>query len=99
MRTAELPAAQGQLVSATINGRLCSYAISEVAGASARIRFWAGGAVGSATTTSLLQEISLAANGQVNWDAPDIVNQKQFVGGVYLELVSGTMPQGHVGWA
>jgi len=96
MKQASLPGSPtGQVVATTHNGRYIGYSVRETAGSAAAIRIWSGGAVG-ATPATLLDEVALTANASASVSAPNIETQTQFVGGIFVELVSGTMPDGIV---
>ena len=95
----QLPAAAGPVVGlASRNGRYVGCSLG--GGSAGVIRLWSGThipATGEKGPVGLLDEIGIAANGTaVSAFGNGPLDGEQYVNGIYVELVSGTMPTGVV---
>lgn len=93
-----LPAAAGPVAGLVgRNGRYVGYSVRETAGAAAVIRLWSGFFVPASGFAGLLEEIAIPASGSLSTSfGSGPLDGEQYVKGIYVELVSGTMPQGLV---
>ena len=97
MSTAAIPASAGPVVAlAGRSGRYTGYSVRETAGAAAVIRIWSGTYVPASGQAGLLEEISLASGASATFALDNPMMGEQYVNGIYVELVSGSMPQGIV---
>ena len=88
---------------APVNGGFCGYCLRNGSGSKAIVRVWNGVSSGRgqnpSTWTGLLATVELEATGtggasvDIGYDEDQRIN---FATGLYVELVSGTMPEGYL---
>lgn len=94
-----IPAAAGPVTAlASRNGRYTGYSLTFTA--AGRIRLWSGPIANPTAPTGapapvMLDEVDATAAGSFTLNlGSGPLDGKQYVGGIYVELVSGTIPEG-----